>query len=243
MPAGDCVAENSIVTHKPSGKKLRFGELAEAASKLEVPKEIALKDPKDWKVIGKPVKRLDTVEKLSGKQMYSIDVVLPNMLNAAIAQSPVFGGTVKSFDAAKVKSMPGVQAVVQVGTDAVAVVADGWWQAKNAIEKLPITWDEGQNGKVSDATIAAFIKTGLDTKEAALGQKHGDVEAALAGAAKKVEAVYGTPFLNHATLEPMNCTAKVDGDKAEIWVGSQSAEGALAAARPRSSTSRRPTSR
>jgi isoquinoline 1-oxidoreductase subunit beta len=230
VPASECVAANSVITHKPSGKTLRFGALAEAASKLDVPKDVALKDPKDWKIIGKPVKRLDTVEKLNGSQMYSIDVTLPGMLNAAIAQSPVFGGTVKSYDADKVKSMPGVHAVLAVGNNAVAVVADGWWQAKTALEKLPIVWDEGQNGKVSDATIAEFVKTGLDAKEAALGQKHGDVEAALAGAAKKVEAVYGTPFLNHATLEPMNCTAKVDGDKVEIWVGSQNAEGALAAA-------------
>src|SRR5262249_34187521 len=156
-------------------------------------------DPKDWKVIGKPVKRLDTVDKLTGKQVYAIDVKLPDMLNAAIAQSPVFGGKLKSFDADKVKSMTGVRHVVPVGEKAVAVVADTWWQAKTALEKLPVQWDEGSNGQVSDASIAAFLKEGLDAKEAALGQKQGDVATALAGAAKKVEAVYGTPFLNHAT--------------------------------------------
>jgi isoquinoline 1-oxidoreductase beta subunit len=229
VSASDCVAEKSVISHTPSGRKLRFGEVAAAASQLEVPKDVPLKDPKAWKIIGQPVKRLDTVEKLSGKQIYSIDVKLPNMLNAAIAQCPVFGGTVKSFDADKVKSMPGVHSVVAVGPGAVAVVADSWWQAKTALDKLPIAWDEGENGKVSDASIAEFVKSGLDTKEAALGQKHGDVEAALAGAAKKIEAVYGTPFLNHATLEPMCCTTKVDGDRAEVWVGSQNAEGALAA--------------
>jgi isoquinoline 1-oxidoreductase subunit beta len=230
VPASSCVAAKSVITHPPSKRTLRFGEVAAAAAKLDVPKDVPLKDPKDWKIIGQPVKRLDTVEKLSGKQIYSIDVKLPDMLNAAIAQSPVFGGTVKSFDADKVKSMPGVHAVVAVGTGAVAVVADSWWQAKTALEKLPIVWDEGENGKVSDASIAEFVKSGLDTKEAALGQQHGDVVAGLAGAAKQIEAVYSTPFLNHATLEPMCCTARLDGDKAEIWVGTQNAEGALAAA-------------
>src|SRR5262249_23672399 len=113
-PPSECVAENSVITHKPSGRKLRFGEGADAAAKVEVPKEIPLKDPKDWKVIGKPVKRLDTVEKLTGKQIYAIDVKLPDMLNAAIAQSPVFGGKLKSFDADKVKSLRGVRHVVPV---------------------------------------------------------------------------------------------------------------------------------
>jgi isoquinoline 1-oxidoreductase beta subunit len=138
VPVAECVAENSVITHKPSGRKLRYGEVAEAASKLDVPKDIPLKDQKDWKVIGKGVKRLDTVEKLNGKQMYAIDVQLPDMLNAAIAQSPVFGGTLVSFDADKVKSMPGVRHVVAVGTNAVAVVADKWWQAKTALDALPI---------------------------------------------------------------------------------------------------------
>jgi len=230
VPAGECTAENSVVTHKTSGRKLRYGELAEAAAKLETPKDVPLKDPKDWKLIGKPVKRLDIVEKLNGSQVYAIDVKLPDMLNAAIAQCPVFGGKVKSFDAAAVKSMKGVQHVVQVDDASVAVVADTWWQAKTTLEKLPIVWDEGPNAKVSSASIDTFLKEGLDAKEAALGQKHGDVTAALAGAAKKVEAVYATPFLNHATLEPMNCTAKVTADQVEIWVASQNGDASLAAA-------------
>src|SRR5262249_7834590 len=159
---------------------------------------VPLKDPKDWKIIGKPVKRLDTADKLVGKQMYAIDVQLPEMLNAAIAQCPVFGGKLKSYDAAAIKSMPGVRQVVQVDEQTIAVVADKWWQAKTALEKLPVVWDEGANAKVSSASIDAFLKEGLDAKEAALGQKQGDFEAAYAGAAKKIEAVYGAPFLNHA---------------------------------------------
>ena len=230
VPAAECSAANSVITHKPSKRTVSFGKVAAAAAKLDVPKDVPLKDPKDWKIIGKPVPRLDTVGKLNGSQKYAIDVQLPNMLNASIAQSPVFGGTLKSFDADKIKGMPGVHSVVAVGDNAVAVLADTWWRANSALGKLPIVWDEGPNAKVSSASINEFVTSGLDAKEAALGQKHGDVEPALAGAAKKVEAVYGTPFLNHATMEPMNCTAKVDGDKIEIWVGSQNAEAALAAA-------------
>jgi isoquinoline 1-oxidoreductase beta subunit len=230
VPASECAAENSAVTHKGSGKKARYGELAEAASKLETPKDVALKDPKDWKLIGKPVKRLDTAEKLNGSLTYAIDLKLPDMLNAAVAQCPVFGGKLKSYDENAIKSMKGVRHVLKVDDATVAVVADTWWQAKTALEKLPIEWDEGPNAKVSSASIDAFLKEGLEAKEAALGQKQGDYEKAIAGAAKKVEAVYATPFLNHATLEPMNCTAKVTGDQVEIWVPTQNGDASLAAA-------------
>ncbi|MGE0719350.1 MAG: molybdopterin cofactor-binding domain-containing protein [Alphaproteobacteria bacterium] len=230
VPASECAAENSVVTHQPTGRKLRYGEVAEDAAKLAVPKDIALKDPKDWKVIGKGVKRLDTADKLTGAQVYAIDVRLPDMLNAAIAQSPVFGGKLVSFDAEKVKGLKGVRHVVAVGDNAVAVVADTWWQAKTALEQLPVVWDEGANGKVDSASIAEFLKAGLDAKDAVLGQKHGDATAAIAGAAKKVEAVYATPFLDHACMEPMNCTAKVTADGVEIWVASQNGDASLAAA-------------
>jgi len=230
VPVSECSAAMSVITHNPSGRKLRYGEVAEAAAKLEVPKDVALKDPKDWKIIGKGVKRLDTKEKLDGSLVYAIDVKLPNMLNAAIAQSPVFHGKVVSYDAAKVLGMPGVRHVVKVDDGAVAVIADTWWQAKTALEKLPVVWDERGNGNVNSTSIAAFLKEGLDAKEAHLGQKHGDVQAALAGAAKKVEAVYGSPFLNHATMEPMNCTAMVTGDRVEVWVATQNGDATLAAA-------------
>jgi len=230
VPVSECSAAMSVITHNPSGRKLRYGEVAEVAAKLEVPKDVALKDPKDWKIIGKGVKRLDTKEKLDGSLVYAIDVKLPNMLNAAIAQSPVFHGKVVSYDAAKIMGMPGVRHVVKVDDGAVAVIADTWWQAKTALEKLPVVWDERGNGNVTSASIAAFLKEGLDAKEAHLGQKHGDVQAALAGAAKKVEAVYGSPFLNHATMEPMNCTAMVTGDRVEVWVATQNGDATLAAA-------------
>lgn len=230
VPASECAASDSKVIHKPTNRTLRYGELAVAAASVEVPKEVALKDPKDWKLIGQGLKRLDTVDKLNGKQIYAIDVILPDMLNASIAQCPVFGGKLKSFDADKIKGMKGVRYVLPIGDDTVAVVADTWWQANSALKQLPIVWDEGKNGEVSSATIAAFLKEGLDAKEAGIGQTQGDVTKAFAGAAKKVEAVYATPFLNHATLEPMNCTALVTPDKVEIWVASQNGDASLAAA-------------
>ncbi len=232
VPVAECSAANSIVTHAKTGRTLRYGELAAAASQLPVPTDVAVKDPAQWTIIGKPVPRLDTVDKLNGRQLFAIDVQLPDMLNAAIAQCPVFGGKLVRFDAAAVASMPGVRHVVAVGDDAVAVVADKFYQAKTAIEKLPITWDEGGNGAVTSASIAAFIAEGLDANLHGTGVSiaQGDVPAAMSQAVTKVEAVYSSPYQNHATLEPMNTTAKVDGDMVEIWVPTQNGDASLAAA-------------
>jgi len=187
-----------------------------------------LKDPKDWKIIGKSVKRLDTLGKVTGAQVYGFDLKLPGMLNAAIKDCPVFGGKVKSFDAAKVKGMPGVRHVVQVGDSGVAVVADRWWEAKTALDALPIVWDEGPNAKVSSATIADMLKAGLDADQAFVNNQNGDAKAALKSAAKKVEAVYAYPFQNHAPMEPMNATAKYTPDRCEVWVPTQNGEAAFA---------------
>ena len=209
VPASECSAVNSVITHRPSGRTTTYGKVAEAAAKLTPPTKVALKDPKDWKLIGKPVKRLDTMDKLTGTQVYGIDLKLPGMLNAAIKDCPVFGGKVKSFEAAKVASMPGVRHVVPVGDSAVAVVADTWWQAKTALDALPIAWDEGPNAQVSSTTIAEMLKAGLDAEQAFVGNQNGDAKAAIASAAKKIEAVYAYPFQNHATMEPMNATASV----------------------------------
>ena len=229
VPASECTASESVITHK-SGKKLRYGEVAAAAAKLPVPTDVTVKDPKAWKIVGKGVKRLDTKEKLNGSLKYAIDVQLPGMLNAAIAQCPVFGGKLKSFNADKIKSMPGVRHVLRVDDVSVAVVADKFYQAKTALARLPIVWDEGPNAKVSSADIAELLKEGLTAEKAGIGQKVGDFDAAFTGAAKQVEAIYGTPFLNHATLEPMNCTAMVKDGKVEIWVGTQNGDASLAAA-------------
>ncbi len=229
VPASECSAANSVITHNPTGRKVTYGKVAEAAARLTPPKDVPLKDPKDWKIIGKPVKRLDTLDKLTGKQVYGADLKLPGMLNAAIMECPVFGGKVKSFDAAKVASRKGVKKVLQVGDSAVAVVADTWWQAKTALDALPIVWDEGPNAKVSSATIADINKVALDADQAFVGNQTGDAKAALAGAAKKVEAVYSYPFQNHAPMEPMNATAKYTADKCEVWVPTQNGEAAFAA--------------
>jgi len=229
VPASECSASNSVITHKPSGRKTTYGKVAEAAAKLTPPKEVKLKDPRTWKIAGKPVKRLDTRDKLNGKQVYGIDLRLPGMLNAAVKESPVFGGKLKSFDGDKVAGWKGVKKVVQVGDSAVAVVADTWWQAKTALEALTIVWDEGENAKVSSASIAEVLKAGLDAEQAFVGNKNGDAKGALAGAAKKIEAVYSYPFQNHAPMEPMNATALYTPDKCEVWVPTQDGESSFAA--------------
>jgi isoquinoline 1-oxidoreductase beta subunit len=229
VPASECVASNSVITHKASDRKTTYGKVAEAAARLDPPKDVKLKDPKDWKIAGKPVKRLDTVDKVTGKQVYGFDLKLPGMLNAAIKDCPVFGGKVKSFDAAAVSSMKGVKKVVPVGDSAVAVVAETWWQAKSALDKLPIQWDEGPNAKVSSATIAEMLKAGLDAPQAFVGNQNGDIKAGLASAVKKIEAVYAYPFQNHAPMEPMNATARYTADRCEVWVPTQDGEASFAA--------------
>ncbi|UPK33509.1 molybdopterin-dependent oxidoreductase [Bradyrhizobium sp. 186] len=230
VPASECTAANSVITHTPSGKTTTYGKVSEAAAKLTPPADVKLKDPKDWKLVGKGVKRLDTPDKVTGTTVYGIDVKLPGMLNAAIKDCPVFGGKVKSFDEAKIAGMKGVKKVVKVGDTAVAVVADTWWHAKTALEALPIVWDEGDNAKVSSESIAKWLTEGLDNEQPAyVGNRNGDAKAAIAGAAKKIEAVYNYPYQNHATMEPMNATALYTADKCEVWCGTQNGEAAFAA--------------
>jgi isoquinoline 1-oxidoreductase beta subunit len=229
VPASECSAANSVITHKPSGRTTTYGKVAEAAAKVTPPAEVTLKDPTEWKLIGKSVKRLDTLSKVTGAQVYGADLKLPGMLNAAIKDCPVFGGKVKSFETAKVTGMPGVRHVLQVGDSAVAVVADTWWEAKTALDALPIVWDEGPNAAVSSATIAETLKAGLTADQAFVRNQNGDAKAALAGAARKVEAVYAYPFQNHAPMEPMNATAKYTPDRCEVWVPTQNGEAAFAA--------------
>ncbi|MFN5667158.1 xanthine dehydrogenase family protein molybdopterin-binding subunit, partial [Bradyrhizobium sp.] len=231
VPAAECKVSNGVITHTASGKTTTYGKVAEAAARLEPPADVKLKDPKDWTIAGKGLKRLDTVDKTTGKMIYGIDVKLPGMLNAAIKDCPVFGGKVKSFDEAKIANMKGVKKVVPVGDSAVAVVADTWWRAKTALDALPIVWDEGDNAKVSSETIAKWLAEGLDNAQPAyVGNQNGDAKAAIASAAKKVEAVYSYPYQNHATMEPMNATVLYTPDKCEVWCGTQNGEAAFAAA-------------
>lgn len=229
VPAAECSAEKSVITHKASGRSLRYGQVAAAAAKLEAPKDVALKDPRDWTIAGKPLPRLDTADKTNGKKIYGMDFKLPGMLNAAIKDCPVFGGKVKSFDAAAIKAMPGVRHVLPVGDSAVTVVADTWWQAKSALDALPIVWDEGEHAKVSSESLAAWLKEGLDAPNAVVGNQNGDVKAAIANAARTIEAVYSYPFQNHACMEVMNATALYTPEKCEVWTPTQNGEAALAA--------------
>jgi isoquinoline 1-oxidoreductase subunit beta len=229
VPASDCSVANGVITHTGSGRTTTFGKVAEAAAKLEPPMDVKLKDPKDWKIAGKGVKRLDTADKVIGKTVYGADIKLPGMLNAAIKDCPVFGGKLKSFDEAKVIGMKGVKKVVRVGESAVAVVADTWWNARTALDALPIVWDNGPNEAVSSASIAETLKAGLDAEQAFVGNQSGDVKAAIANAAKKVEAIYAYPYQNHACMEPMNATALFTSDKCEVWTGTQNGEAAYAA--------------
>ena len=230
VSAAECVAKDSVITHTPTGKKTTFGKVSVAASQLEVPKDVPLKDPKEWTLIGKPVNRIDGVaDKVTGRQVYAIDLKMPGMLVATIQQSPVFGGKVKSYDAAKAQSMKGVKKVVQVGDSAVAVVAETFWQAKMALDQVNITWDSGSNVNVSSASIKKMLEEGLNANDAFVHNANGDVNAAMSGASKKLEATYFYPFLNHATLEPQTATAKWTADSCEAWVPTQDGEASLAA--------------
>src|SRR5262245_909912 len=230
VPVAEVVVAEGIITHPASRRRTSYGKVAAAAAKLTPPdpKSIALKDPKDWKIAGKPMKRLDTAAKLDGSKVYAIDLTLPGMLCAAIKACPVFGGTVASYDEAKIAGRPGVRGVVKVNDATIAVVADTWWRAKTALDALPVVWNEGAGASQSSATIAAHLQEGLTAPEAYAFRNEGDARAAIEGAAKRVEAVYSTPFLAHATMEPMNCTVKISADKAECWVPSQNAEASLA---------------
>src|SRR4051812_28521281 len=231
VPVGELKVANGIITHAATQRSVSYGKVATAAAKIEPPdpKSIKLKDPKNWTIAGKPLKRLDTADKLNGSKVYAIDIKLPGMLCAAIKDCPVFGGKLKSYDEAKIAGMPGVRKVVKVKDTGVAVVADTWWRAKTALDALPIVWDEGAGASQSDATIAEHLKEGLTATATNGERQHGNAASSIAAAAKKVEAVYGTPFLSHACMEVMNATVKLSADKAEVWVPTQNAEASLAA--------------
>ena len=231
VPVSELTVADGIITHAATKRTTSYGKVAEAAAKLAPPdpKSITLKDPQSWKIAGKPMKRLDTAAKLDGSKLYAIDVKLPGMLCAAIKDCPVYGGKVVSFDAGKIAGRPGVKRVVKVKETAVAVVADTWWRARSALEALPIVWDEGPNATRSSATIAAHLEEGLAAAGTNGGRQNGDPLTAIAAAARKIEAVYATPFLAHATMEPMNATVRLSADRAEVWVATQNAEASLAA--------------
>jgi isoquinoline 1-oxidoreductase beta subunit len=230
VPAAECRASRSVITHTPSGRSTSYGRVAAAAARLTPPATVTLKDPKDWSLVGKRLARLDTVDKTTGALVYGMDLKMPGLLNAAIKDCPVFGGKVKSFNAAAIAQRPGVKKVVQVGSSGVAVIADTWWHAKSALDALPIEWDNGPNAAVSSASIAQVLKAGLDAPDGIVGNENGDARGALATAARKIEAVYSYPYLNHATMEPMNATVRWTPERCEVWCPTQNGEAALAAA-------------
>ena len=229
-PAAQCAAAGGVITHAPTGRKLRYGQVAAAAAKLAPPKDVSLRDPAQWKIAGKPLHRLDIPDKVRGKPVFGVDVALPGMLHASIAQCPVFGGKVKSVDDAAAIRMRGVKKVVREN-DFVAVVADNWWRANEALKKLKIEWDFGGKEHADDDTIAAMLQEGLGDPSLPQARKTGDTQAALAAAAKVVEAEYRSPYLNHATMEPQTCTAwlKPEGFL-EVWTSTQNGEASMAAA-------------
>src|SRR5438876_2102640 len=223
-----CRAQSGEVRHQASGRRLGYGELAAEAARMPVPENVTLKQPADFKLIGTPAKRLDTPPKINGTAVYGIDARPPGVKIATLAQSPVFGGRVKRVDDAAAKAVKGVRQIVQLD-DAVAVVADHMGAAKKGLAALKIEWDDGPHAKLNTDDIAGELEKAT-LNPGAVAQNVGDVDKAMASALTKVEATYHVPFLAHATMEPMNCTAHVRKDGCEVWLGSQAMAWAQAAA-------------
>ena len=214
-----CRAEAGQVIHVPTGRTLRYGDVVDIAATLQVHYDVPLKDPKDFKLIGTPAKRLDTPHKVNGRALFSIDVQIPGMKIATVAACPVFGGKLARVDESSAKAIDGVRQVVRLN-NAVAVVADHTWAAKQGLAAVDIEWDAGANGKLSSAEIVTQMQA-ASREPGVVARRDGDVEKALANASRKIEAVYEVPFLAHATMEPMNCAVHVREDGCEMWVGSQ----------------------
>jgi isoquinoline 1-oxidoreductase beta subunit len=219
VDASECHAENGEVVHTSSKRRLSYGSVAEAAAKIPPPTDVKLKDPSQFKVIGKPTKRLDTPDKVNGKAGFGIDARRPGMLHAAVLRCPVFGGKVASFDATKAKTMPGVKDVIQISTG-IAVVADNTWNALQARNAVEVKWDEGPTAAMSSDSIWKMYAAATETP-GVVAKKVGDADSGMSSAAQKVEAVYQAPFAAHCTMEPMNCTADVREDRVDIWAPTQ----------------------
>jgi isoquinoline 1-oxidoreductase beta subunit len=220
-----CRTARGAVIHEPSQRRLSYGRLVAKAATLPVPQDVPLKEPKDWKILGTRVRRLDTPPKVDGTAQFGIDVKVPGMLVAVIARSPVVGGSVASFDAAKARAVPGVRQVVPISSG-IAVVADGYWPAKQGRDALTVTWNEGPNAQLTSAGISQRLAQSADHAGAVARHDGGDPEVALAAAATRYDAAYELPFLAHATMEPMNCTAHVRSDGVDVWAPTQFQTGA-----------------
>ena len=218
VDASTCLTESGAVFNK-KGQKLTYGHLTTAAAKLPPPEHVQLKDPKTFKLIGKPIKRLDTPEKLNGEAVFGIDVKLPGMLTAVIARPPIFGATMKSFDDSRARSMPGVKKIVAIPAG-VAVIADTFWQAKTARDAVRVEWDEGSMQNFNTSEMMHQFRERAKSPGTSVRQD-GDATAALASAAKKIAAVYEVPYLSHLMMEPLNCAVDLRADSCEVWTGSQ----------------------
>ncbi|MEO0498608.1 MAG: molybdopterin cofactor-binding domain-containing protein [Pseudomonadota bacterium] len=230
VPAGECSVEKGVITHANTGRTLSYGEVATDAGQRTPPTEVPLRDPKDWKIAGKPIKRLDTEAKLNGSQIYGVDIKLDGMLSASIKACPVWGGTLVSFNADAANQMPGVRKIVAIDGNAVAVIADTWWRANRALEAVEIEWDLGENANTSSSDIDNVLNEGLDATEAFVGNSVGDADAAIAEAAQVVTSTYDYPYQAHATMEPMNATAIWTPENCNVWAPTQNGQGAHAAA-------------
>ena len=219
VDTSSCHATGGVVIHGPTGRTLAYGALVDRAATLSLPGDVPLKHPKDWKLIGTPAKRLDSPDKVNGKAQYGIDVRLPGLKVATVAVCPVFGGKLASVDDSRAKAIPGVHQVVRLA-DAVAVVAEHMWAAQQGVAALDIRWDEGPNAQLTTADIVRQLDA-ASQKPGVVARKDGDVAQAMAGAARKIEAIYQVPFLAHATMEPVNCTVHVRPDGCDLWVGTQ----------------------
>ena len=229
VPASECTTAKGRVTHAASKRSVTYGKLALAAAKMEPPKDVQLKDPKTWTIVGKPLPRVDIPDIVTGRIRYGIDAQVPGMLHAAVAACPVFNGKVRTMDASKVQNRRGIVKVLNLG-EFVAVVADNYWRAKEALREVAVDWDVGAHGQLTTASIMEHFKGGFDQPELAVARNDGNTVEALGKAGKVIEAEYYTPYLAHATMEPMVCTAWLQPDKLEIWTSTQNPEATLATA-------------
>jgi isoquinoline 1-oxidoreductase beta subunit len=227
VPPEECHCRNGVVHHPATARSVGFGEIAGAASQRPVPIDVTLKEPSEWRLIGRSVRRLDTPDKVFGRPIYASDVRLPGMLYAAVAACPALGGKCRSFDRAAIENMSGVRHVLPVADDAVAVVADSFWQAKKGLEHLPIVWDETATHDLSTPKIKARFQSSLEATDLAIGRQAGNIEKAFDSASRTIQADYDVPYLAHLTMEPQTCTARVTADKAEVWAPTQDGEATL----------------
>ncbi|WGD32372.1 molybdopterin-dependent oxidoreductase [Ancylobacter sp. WKF20] len=228
VPTDQCTVSKGVISHAQSGRSTTYGAVAGAANGMTPPTDIRLKDPKDWTIAGRSVKRLDTADKLDGSLIYGVDYTMPGMLVAVPKACPVHGGKLKSFDASAVANRRGVKHVLKVDDETVAVVADTFWHAKTALEALPIEWDEGPNAAVSSEQIAALLREGLSADTPYVGNRAGDAKAVLAKATRLIEADYGFPYQNHAPMEVLAATVRWTPERCDVWGPTQVPEAALA---------------